>query len=110
MASSSAGMIVQPQVNSMVLRGEDSDRRWPMRSWLAPAPSTRTRIFRRNRDRDLPQGRGQHLLMVGEGVRPGVAGPQLHGQALAGIAAPGPQGVETVALSSRSGPRPSLSE
>ena len=50
MASSSAGMIVQPQVNSMVLRGEDRPSRWPMRSWLAPAPSTRTMTLRRNRE------------------------------------------------------------
>jgi hypothetical protein len=56
---------------------------------------------------DLLQGRGQHLLVVGEGVRAGVAGPQLHGQALAGIAAPGSQRVETVPFLPR-GRRPFL--
>ena len=50
MASSSAGMIVQPQVNSMVLRGEERLSRWPMRSRLASAPSTRTMTLRRNRE------------------------------------------------------------
>ena len=40
--------------------------------------------------RDLPDGRGQHLLVVGEGVRARVAGPQQHGQALAGIRRPRP--------------------
>ena len=49
MASSSAAVIVQPQVNSSLRRGEVRKCRWPMRSWLAPAPSTRTRILRRNR-------------------------------------------------------------
>ena len=49
MASSSAAVIIQPQVNSTVRRGEDIDSRCLTSSWLAPAPSTRTRIFRRNR-------------------------------------------------------------
>ena len=49
MASSSAAVIIQPQVNSTFRRGEDRDSRCLMRSWLAPAPSTRTRILRRNR-------------------------------------------------------------
>ena len=50
MASSSAAVIIHPQVNSTFLRAEDRASRCSMRSWLAPAPSTRTRIFRRNRD------------------------------------------------------------
>ena len=41
---------------------------------------------------DLPEGRGQHLLMVGERVRAGVARPQQHGQALAGIRHQAPSG------------------
>ena len=49
MACSSAAVIIHPQVNSRVRRGEVRDSRCSMRSWLAPAPSTRTRIFRRNR-------------------------------------------------------------
>src|SRR5690349_24685273 len=49
MASSSAAMMVQPQVNSSFFLGVDRDSRWVMRSWLAPAPSTRTRTLRRNR-------------------------------------------------------------
>jgi hypothetical protein len=40
-------VIIQPQVNSMIRQGEDSDSRCLMSSWLAPAPSTRTRIFPR---------------------------------------------------------------
>ena len=47
---------------------------------------------------DLPEGRGEHLLVVGERVRPGVAGAQQHVQALAGVRAPGGEGVEAVAL------------
>jgi len=47
--------------------------------------------------RDLPDRRSQHLLMVGKRVRPGVAGPQQHGQALARIRSPGPQRVKAVA-------------
>ena len=47
---------------------------------------------------DLPDGRGQHLLMVGERVRPGVPGPEQHREALAGIPAPRPQWVEAVAF------------
>ena len=42
MAFSSAGVIIQPQVNSTVRRAVDSDSRWVISSWLAPAPSTRT--------------------------------------------------------------------
>ena len=48
-AASSAGVIIHPQVNSTFRRGEDIDSRCLMSSWLAPAPSTRTRIFLRNR-------------------------------------------------------------
>ena len=48
-ASSSASRMVQPQVNRMIRCGEDRPSRWPMRSWLAPAPSTRTSILRRDR-------------------------------------------------------------
>jgi hypothetical protein len=80
-----------------------------MRSWLAPAPSTRTRILAPEPGRDLPEGRGQHLLVVGEGVRAGVAGPQQHGQGLAGVGAPGPERVEAVAFLP-GGSAPSLSE
>ena len=98
MASSSASVIIHPQVNSTFLRGEDRDSRCPMSSWLAPAPSTRTRTLPPEPGGDLPQRRGQHLLVVGERVRPGVAGPQQHGQALAGVRAPGAQRVEAVAL------------
>ena len=42
-------MIIHPQVMSIVRRGDDSDSRCLMSSWLAPAPSTRTRILARNR-------------------------------------------------------------
>ena len=49
MASSSATVIIHPQVNSKTRRGEDIDSRCLMSSWLAPAPSTRTRILARNR-------------------------------------------------------------
>ena len=48
MAASSAAVIIQPQVNSTALRGEDMPSRCLIRSWLAPTPSTRTMIFRRN--------------------------------------------------------------
>ena len=48
-ASSSAAVIIHPQVNSTARRGEDGDSRWPMSSWPAPAPSKRMRIFFRNR-------------------------------------------------------------
>ena len=41
-ACSSASVIIQPQVNSTVRRRDDSDSRWVISSWLAPAPSTRT--------------------------------------------------------------------
>ena len=41
-ACSSAAVIAQPQVNSTVRRRDDSDSRWLISSWLAPAPSTRT--------------------------------------------------------------------
>ena len=41
-ACSSASVIAQPQVNSTVRRRDDSDSRWLISSWLAPAPSTRT--------------------------------------------------------------------
>ena len=69
-----------------------------MSSWLAPAPSTRTRIFARNRAGTCRMRRGQHLLVVGERVRARVAGPQQHGQALARIRSPRPQWMEAVAL------------
>jgi len=49
MASSSAAVIIQPQVNSTLRRGHDIDSRCLMSSWLAPAPSTRTRTRARNR-------------------------------------------------------------
>jgi hypothetical protein len=47
-ASSSAGRMVQPQVNSIVMRFVDRESRCFTRSWLAPAPSSRIRILRRN--------------------------------------------------------------
>jgi hypothetical protein len=50
MASSSAPVIIHPVVNSTVFRLEFRDSRCLTRSWLAPAPSTRARILRRNRD------------------------------------------------------------
>ena len=50
MASSSAAVIIHPVVNSSVFRFEDRDSRCLIRSWLAPAPSTRTMALRRNRD------------------------------------------------------------
>ena len=40
-AASSLAVIIEPQVNSTVLRGEDSVSRCFTRSWLAPAPSIR---------------------------------------------------------------------
>ena len=50
MASSSAAVIIQPQVNSRTSGApRTSDSRCLMSSWLAPALSTRTMIFRRNR-------------------------------------------------------------
>ena len=52
---------------------------------------------------DLPQGRGQHFLMVGERVRAGVARSQQHGQALAGIGEPGAQRVAVALLPGGSG-------
>ena len=48
-AASPAGVIIHPQVNSRIRRGEDSDSRCFMSSWLAPAPSMRTMVFPRNR-------------------------------------------------------------
>ena len=48
--------------------------------------------------RDLPDRRGQHVPVVGERVRPGVAGPQQHGQALAGVRQPGAQWMKAIAL------------
>jgi hypothetical protein len=42
MASSSVAVIAQPQVNSTCRRGEAIGSRCSMRSWVAPAPSTRT--------------------------------------------------------------------
>ena len=48
--------------------------------------------------RDLPDRRGQHLLVAGERIRARVARPQQHGQALAGAGTPGAQRVEAVAL------------
>ena len=50
MACSSAAVIIHPVVNSTFLRFELRDSRCSTRSWLAPAPSTRTMIFQRNRD------------------------------------------------------------
>ena len=58
--------------------------------------------------RDLAERRGEHLLVVGEGVRAGVPWPQEHGQALAGIDAPGGQRVEAVPFF-QVGAAPSLS-
>jgi hypothetical protein len=46
---------------------------------------------------DLLQGRGQYFLVVGERVRAGVARSEQHVQALAGVRAPGSEGVEAVA-------------
>jgi hypothetical protein len=63
-AASSALVIIQPQVNRTVRRGEDIDSRCLISSWLAPAPLTRIRIFRRNRGRDLADPRGQHVQVV----------------------------------------------
>jgi hypothetical protein len=55
--------------------------------------------------RDLPQGRCQHLLVVGERVGAGVAGSQEHVQALAGVRAPGGERMEAVShLPRRRGP------
>jgi hypothetical protein len=48
-ASSSAGVIIHPQVNGTVRRGVASDSRCAISSWLAPAPSTRTSSRDRNR-------------------------------------------------------------
>ncbi|MGH3169488.1 MAG: hypothetical protein ACRDN0_26865 [Trebonia sp.] len=41
-------MIIQPQVNSSVFLGDNSVSRCFTSSWLAPAPSIRTRTFRRD--------------------------------------------------------------
>ena len=49
-ACSSASVMAQPQVNSTMRRGEDSDSRWAISSWLAPAPSTRTSSRERMRE------------------------------------------------------------
>jgi hypothetical protein len=46
----------------------------------------------------LPQGGGQHVPVIGERVRAGVAGAQQHGQALARIRAPRRQWMEAVAF------------
>jgi hypothetical protein len=48
--------------------------------------------------RDLLQRPVQHFLVIGEGIRAGVAGAQQHVQALAGVHAPGRQRVEAEAL------------
>ena len=45
---------------------------------------------------DLPDRRGQHREVIGEGVRAGVARPQQHRQRLGGIGQPGPQRMEAV--------------
>ena len=79
-----------------------------MSSWLAPAPSTRTRILHRTGPGPAA-GRSQHLLVIGERVRPGLPGPQQHGQALAGISEPGPSGWKPL-LFFQMGTAPSLSE
>ena len=63
MASSSAAVIIHPQVNRTFRRGERRDSRCFTSSWLAPAPSTRTRSLPEPGG-DLPDGRGQHLLVV----------------------------------------------
>jgi hypothetical protein len=47
---------------------------------------------------DPPDRGGQHVAVIGEGVRSGVAGPQWHGQALARVREPGAQRVESVAF------------
>jgi hypothetical protein len=44
-----AGVIIHPQVNNTIRRGEASASRCLMSSWLAPAPSTRTSSLARNR-------------------------------------------------------------
>jgi hypothetical protein len=77
---SSALVIIHPQVNSTFRRGEDSDSRCPMSSWLAPAPSTADQDLAPEPGRDLPDRSGQHILVVGERVRPSVARVQQHGQ------------------------------
>jgi hypothetical protein len=48
MAASSASVMAQPQVNIIFHCGEDMPSRCPMRSWLAPAPSTRIRSLLRS--------------------------------------------------------------
>ena len=98
MASSSAAVIIQPQVNSRIRRGEDSVSRCLTSSWLAPAPSTRTRIFRRNRAGTCRIAAASTSLWSVNVFEPGVAGAQQHRQALARIRSPGPQRVEAVAF------------
>jgi hypothetical protein len=68
-----------------------------MSSWLAPAPSTRMRIFFRNRAGTC-RSAAASPLMVGERVRAGVPGAEQHGQPLAGADEPGAQRVEAAAF------------
>lgn len=49
-------------------------------------------------DRDLPENCDQHLLVMSERVRVSVAGPEEHGQALAGIGERGAQRMEARGL------------
>jgi hypothetical protein len=62
MASSSAAVIIHPQVNSTVRRREDIDNRCLTSSWLAPAPSTRTRTLRRNFSCNVKMGNGTFMV------------------------------------------------
>ena len=105
MATSSAAVILHLQAKSTIRRAADRDSRCFTSSWLAPAPQTRARIFRRNgagtcrRPRPAPP-------YVSERVRSRLAGHEEHGQALAGIGEPGAQRVEAFQV----GAAPSLSE
>ena len=91
-------VIIHPQVNSTFRRGDARDSRCSDEVVAGAGPVDADHDLPPEPGRDLPQRRGQHLFMIGERVRPGVAGAEQHGQALAGIPAPGPQWVETVAF------------
>ena len=96
MASSSASMMLQPQVNSTFFLGVERDSRWPMRSWRRSGPSTRTRIWRRNRAGTCLRAAASTSLWSVNVFDPAL-GPQQHVQALAGVRAPGGERVEAVA-------------
>jgi hypothetical protein len=91
-------VIIHPQVNSTVFARGGQGQQVADEVVAGAGPVDADEDLAPEPGRDLPEGRSQRLLVVGERVRPGVARPEQHRQALAGVRQPGAQRVEAVAF------------